>query len=131
MNLNLCNISRGYAEVWMNGRPGERYRHIGSIVRDSADGRWAYCVHRGYETVLPFCRPSGYGTRRECWRELRRAAYTRQAERAIAEQTEESPHWHSPRRDAYNDMFESGVFSVSELRGMRRRIKQFGEGAGE
>lgn len=131
MRFRVQNISRGYCEIWVNERDGKRYRKL-AVVRRDRDGSWHWAVRGG--TAAPFEDWAAYSdairtyalrTRRECILDCERCALMRLVDHAIERQPKESPHWHSPRRDAMADIRRSRLFTKEEKEEIKSRLETF------
>ena len=134
MNFRVQSIKRGYCEIWANTRTGQRYQRLAAVQRDEkkdgGDGKWRWAARHDEP---PFFMPwftYAFDTRKECVENCEKWALKRMVDRAIAQQTEESPHWHSPRRDAWcNVTAFIWLFTSEELSDIKRRLMTFEEGA--
>lgn len=123
MRFRVKNVRKGYCEVWANERDGQRYERMAVIHRSKDGWRWNSVNYH----VLPPSAKEPFGTRRECVNDCMRTALKRLVEHAIERQPKESPHWHSPRRDAFFDVERGYLFSYVELEEMDKRLKAFEE----
>lgn len=129
MRFRVQSIKPGYCEIWANEHTGQRYQKLAVVMRDeSSNGKgesWHWSAkHDEPPFHMPF-RTSEFRTRRECINDCKRWALKKMVERAIEKQTEESPHWHSPRRDAWNKVISSGLFTHEEVEEIKRRLEAF------
>lgn len=122
MRFRVQNIRSGYCEVWANERDGQRYERIAKVKRLD-NGVWHWLATDYY--ILPEDNYVAQGTRRECINDCKRTALRRLVERAINQQPKESPHWHSPRRDALNDVKNSHLFTFDEVEEIAQRLRKF------
>ena len=126
MRFRVKNIRPGYCEVWANERDGQRYQLLAVVMRDD-DMSWRWSArHNDSPFHMPFYT-YGFATRRDAVRGCERAALRRLLERAIQQQPKESPHWHSPRRDALCEVRRSGLFTLAELYEIEKRLTTFEE----
>ena len=129
MRFRVQNIRKGYCEVWANKRDGQRYRWIAYVKRLNDGWQWqrtGRCTYR--DGLLPDENHTTQPTRRECVIDCMRTALKRLVERAIERQPKESPHWHSPRRDAWCDVRRHDyLFAHDELEEIDKRLKTFEE----
>lgn len=124
MRFRVRNVRYGYCEVWANERDGQRYGRMAAIYRNK-DG-WHWLATDCY--ALPEKNYVAQSTRRECINDCMRTALKRLVEHAIERQPKESPHWHSPRRDAWCDVMRyDDLFSRVELEEMDKMLKTFEE----
>ena len=125
MRFRVQNIRKGYCEVWANKYDGQRYERIATVKRLDNDG-WHWLATDHY--TLPEENYVAQGTRHDCICDCMRAALKRLVERAIEEQPKESPHWHSPRRDAWCDVRRHDyLFAHDELEEIDKKLKTFEE----
>lgn len=129
MRFRVQNIRKGYCEVWANERDGQRYRWIAYVKRLNDGWQWlrvGRCVYR--DGLLPDENHTIQRTRRDCVNDCMKMALKRLVNRAIEQQPKESPHWHSPRRDAWCDVSRHDyLFAHDELEEIDKRLKTFEE----
>jgi hypothetical protein len=123
MRFRVKNIRKGYCEVWANERDGQRYGRMAVIHRHKGGWYWNSTDYH----VLPPSTKEPHGTRRECINDCMRTALKRLVEHAIERQPKESPHWHSPRRDAWCDVMRSYLFTDEEMEEMAKMLMTFEE----
>ena len=131
MRFRVQNIRPGYCEVWANEFDGQRYQLLAVVMRDKNTGGAGYvwgwsAKHNEPPFFMPFFTYE-FGTRREAVIDCKKWALKRLVERAIERQTEESPHWHSPRRDALCEVRRSGLFTLDEQDEIEKRLTTFEE----
>ena len=124
MRFRVQNIRPGYCEIWANERTGQRYRKI-AIVKQLDNKGWHWLATDYY--ILPEENYVAQSTRRHCIKDCKRTALMRLAEHAIDRQPKESPHWHSPRRDAWGTVTASHLFTQVELGAIKERLESFEE----
>lgn len=125
MRFHVKNIRSGYCEIWANERDGGRYGKVATVNHYGIDG-WKWTTI-GCESFL-FDKPllsKPHKTRRECILEFKKKALMRLVEHAIETQREESPHWHSPRRDALCEVNRSHLFTLDEREEIEKRLVTF------
>lgn len=124
MRFRVRRRGPGSYELQANLHPGGRYQLLATAYRHPISPNWCWDAPKYGEPpfYLPF-DPRTHATHRDTIRHVKRLALRAQAERAIEAQTEPSPHWHSPRRDALADMTDSGVFTIDELDKMEERME--------
>jgi len=121
MRFRVKNIKKGHCEVWANERDGQRYERIAFVKRLDKGWHWSATDY----LVLPEDNYVAQGTRRECIADCKRTALKRLVEHAIEQQPHESPHWHSPRRDALCAVEDSHVFTWEEREEIKGRLLAF------
>lgn len=121
MRFRVTNIKPGYCEIWANEHDGQRYDRMAVILRHKDGWHWNSVNYR----VLPDFDNTQHGTRREAINDCMRTALKRLVERAIEQQPKESPHWHSPRRDAWCTVTASHLFTQDELEEIKKRLTTF------
>lgn len=122
MRFRVQNISPGYCEIWANEYPGQRYSRIATVKRLD-NGGWHWLSTDYY--ILPEDNNVAQSTRRECVLDCKRTALKRLVEHATERQPEESPHWHSPRRDAWCDVRNSHLFTWEEEEEIKKKLTTF------
>jgi len=131
MRLKMTNIKPNYAEIWGNKKSGQRYVKLAVVLRDEG-GQWVFSSNNAHASDFGRLPPFTYefDTRREAVAWVKRWYLKRQLDRAIEEQTEPSRFWRCPRRDAFADMWDSGLFSYREISEANEMINTYGgEGA--
>lgn len=123
MRFRVQNIRPGYCEVWENERDGQRYKCIATVKRLDNGWHWLAVDHH----ILPERNYVAQGTRRDCINDCKRTALSRLVAHAIEQQPNESPHWHSPRRDAWCTVTASRLFTQDELKEIKKRLTTFEE----
>lgn len=124
MRFRVQNVRKGYCEVWANEHDGQRYERVAVIHRHKGGWHWNSTDYH----VLPPSTKEPHGTRRECVNDCMRTALKRLVEHAVERQPKESPHWHSPRRNAWCDVMRyDDLFSHVELEEIDKRLKTFEE----
>ena len=126
MRFRVKNIRKGYCEVWVNERDGQRYERI-SEVRRLDNGGWHWLATDYY--ILPEENYVAQGTRRECVGDCMKTALKMLVRHAIEKQPKESKHWHSPRRDAWHDVWRYRyLFAMhGEIEAIKKRLETFEE----
>ena len=130
MRFRVQNIRKGYCEVWANKYDGQRYQKLAVVRHENLpdDKCWHWSAK---ENEPPFYMPrltTAFPTRTMCVLDCEKWALKRLVERAIEEQPKESPHWHSPRRDAWCDVRRHDyLFAFDELEEIDKRLKTFEE----
>jgi len=132
MRFRVQNIRKGYCEVWANERDGQRYQRLACVMRDKNTGGAGYVwVWSAKHNEPPFYMPfftHEFDTRHEAVLDCEKWALKRLVERAIERQPKESPHWHSPRRDAWCDVRRHDyLFTHDELEEIDKKLKTFEE----
>lgn len=132
MRFRVQNICKGYCEVWANEHDGQRYQRLACVMRDKSTGGAGYVwVWSAKHDEPPFYMPFftyEFKTRHEAVLDCERWALKRLVEHAIEQQPKESPHWHSPRRDAWCDVSRHDyLFAHDELEEIDKRLKTFKE----
>ncbi len=123
MRFCVKKVRKGYCEVWANERDGQRYKLMAVIHRSKDGWRWNSVDYH----VLPPSAKEPFGTRRECVNDCMRTALKWLVEHAIERQPRESPHWHSPRRDAFFDVKRSYLFTGEEIEEIAKTLMTFEE----
>jgi hypothetical protein len=128
MRFRAQRIQPGYCEIGANERDGQRYELLALVTYDDMDKSWHWSAARHGKP--PFYMPQytrAFRLRRDCISDCKRVALLLLVGRAIAEQTKESPHWHSPRRDAWCTVSASHLFTQEELHEIKIRLMTFEE----
>ena len=129
MKVKLRNITKGRAEIHGNTHPGGRYVMLAVIQRDDSDGFWRFASdneHADRFGELP-AFTNAYSTRAECVWFVKRWYLIKQARRAIEDGKGLSrKFWHCPCRDAFSDMWDSGLFSIAELEAWHDKMEASG-----
>jgi len=123
MRFRVTNIKPGYCEIWANERDGQRYERIATVNR--LDNGWHWLATDYH--ILPEDNYVAQSTRLWCINDCKRTALKRLVERAISQQSKESQHWHSPRRDAWCTVSASHLFTQDELKEIKKRLTTFEE----
>ena len=124
MRFRVQNIKPGYCEIWANEYPGQRYLRLALVMYDDEAKTWHWSAKSKPPLFMPHYSYE-FRTRREAIVNCKRTALKMLVECAIAQQTEESPHWHSPRRDAWCDVMESNLFTWEEEDEIKKRLMTF------
>lgn len=133
MRFRVKNIRNGYCEVWANERDGQRYQRLACVMRDKSTGGaghvWVWSAkHNEPPFFMPFFTTT-FPTRTMCIEDCEKWAIKMLVRHAIERQPKESPHWHSPRRDAWHDVERHRhLFTMyGEMEAIKERLETFEE----